>query len=112
MNSIRLLVLRGPIVGTVPRIRYVSPSGESADGLLPFRENLEKPPVWKRFWSTADTDLPIVLIFPRFLEGVQPLWTVITGLFGRAIVTVSIISERPLSVFRLKIHDSTTKVEQ
>ena len=48
-----------------------------------------KASVLKSRWSTTGTDL---LTTPRFFEGAQPLWTVTTGLFGREIVIVSIIS--------------------
>ena len=46
-----------------------------------------------------------LMAFLRFLEGVHPLWTVIIGPFGRATVTDSIISKRPLSMCLLGSFD-------
>ena len=75
--------------------RGASSSGGLAAELAPLRDDAEKVCVSKHGCSTVGIDLKTFL---RCLEGAQPLCMVITGLFGRVMVTDSIIGERPFRV--------------
>ena len=94
-KSIRWPVPRDLAAEIFGLVTGVSSSEGLGAELLPLWDEMEKICGSQRGGPTAGTDL---MMFPRFLERVHPLWTVIIGPFGRATVTDSIISKRPLSM--------------